>query len=125
MTTIKKQFSLLEIKSISETIKYLLSLEMKAGLRYKIDQWAKPFLSPYQDILSNYDILVLRFCNEGETTVPQDRVVACLKDITEFYSEKDTIEFSQFKVEWIEELVTTDITILHQFMDDSMFSPEK
>lgn len=117
METINKEFTLIDIKTVAEKVNYLLSIEMKAGMRYKIDQWGKPFTTKYKDIITRADELILKFCNDGETTVPQDKTAECSKELNEFYLTKDSVEFEKFEINWISDIVTKDITILHQFMN--------
>jgi hypothetical protein len=121
MKKITKDFTLLEIRMIAETIQYLLSLQMKAGTSYKIAQWGKPFSDKLQSILDRYNTIVLSFCKPGEITVPSDKNELCIKELNEFYNTQDTVEFSLFKLEWVEDLTTNNITILHQFMDEGLF----
>ena len=119
--TIEKEFSLFEIKIIYERLKYLMSLEMKAGTRYRIDQWAKSFQSKGKDIEKRNNDIIINFCHPGELTVRDERKEECQKELNDFFSIKDTVEFSLFKLEWIDDLITTDLTILHQFMNEDLF----
>lgn len=125
MKKITQEFTLWEIKTISEKIVQLLTQpSMVGGVGYKIAQWGKEFRSKGDDITERRNRIVLKHCNPGEVTVPMDKIKECTAELTEFDKIKDSVEFSQFNPSWIEGIVVGDIAILYQLMDEEKFKEQ-
>jgi len=127
MTT--KEFTLVEIRTIAEKIHYLIGgqignvqfpgLSMKFGTSYSIGSWGKPFTDSAIEINKGQDKIVIAHCKEGNTFASNDDP-EFIKEIVEYLNTKDTISFNPFKINWLDNLDIQGLSILHQFVEESV-----
>jgi hypothetical protein len=113
-------YSLAEIRTIAERVIYLLGLEMKWSILYRLAQWGKPFTDRYQDIIEVQNSIVKKYLEPGEYSVRGgEAFVKCSQETVDFLSTKDTLQVVKLPIEVIEYLdnmVVCNVHILHQFI---------
>lgn len=124
-----KELSLIEIRTIAEKIYSIIGgqignmqyegLPISFGNSYSIGSWGKVFTDKVRTIYEGQDKIVLSFCQNGETQVPEDKIPEYYKELTEYLSTKDTITYTPFRPEWLGNLEIKNLSILHQFVEQS------
>lgn len=89
--------------------------------QYKIGQFAKIFFQKCKDIQEKENAIILQFCNPGELTVPQERVLDCEKIRIPFLVSTDTIDYTPLKIEWFSTFKTTENSkYLHSLIEEAV-----
>ncbi len=107
----------MELKLITGAIKKILMQSMKAGSRFKIIRWSKPFVDRGEEIIKLHNELIIKYGTEpdiyGVVSVDPSKIEEFAKECTEFYNTApETIEYELLPVDVIEDFVTDDISVL-------------